>query len=82
MARFALPSLGIACTGPAMLHLCLQLLVCLSLAVRLLALARHLRHAWRGTPIPDAAGRRLAADFRGELRRRGLLSAPPLAQPD
>ena len=68
--------------GPAMLKLCLQLLVGVSLALRLLALARHLRHAWRGTPIPDAAGRRLAADFRAELRRRGLLSAPPLPQPD
>lgn len=65
-----------------MLHLCLQLLVVLSLALRLLALARHLRHAWRGSPLPDAGGRRLAADFRMELRRRGLLSSPPLARPD
>lgn len=65
-----------------MLHLCLQLLVAFSLAIRLLALARHLRHAWRGSPRPDPAGRQLAADFRTELRRRGLLSPPPLARPD
>lgn len=65
-----------------MLHLCLQLLVAVSLALRLVALGRHVRHAWRGSPIPDAAGRRLASDFRTELRRRGLLSTPPLGQPD
>ena len=60
-----------------MLKLCLQLLVCLSLLLRLVALGRHLRRAWHGDP-----GRRLAADFRAELRRRGLLNAPPLPQAD
>jgi hypothetical protein len=63
----------------AVLKLCLQLLVCLSLALRLLALWRHLRQAWRAPSAPEI---RLAADFRAELRRRGLLSSPPLAWPD
>ena len=65
-----------------MLKLCLQLLVCLSLALRLLALAAHLRRAWRGAPAPRAEGRALAQAFRQELRRRGQLPELPLPRPD
>jgi hypothetical protein len=79
MARFCVPSLKSARADLAVLKLCLQLLVCLSLALRLLALWRHLRQAWRA-PVPPENG--LAADFRAELRRRGLFSGPPLARPD
>jgi hypothetical protein len=47
------------------LKLCLQLLVCVVIALRVLALFDHLRRAW----IADS----LAGEFRRELRRRGLL---------
>ncbi len=65
-----------------MLKLCLQLLVCLSLALRLLGLAAHLRRAWRGAPPPRPEGKLLAQAFRQELRRRGQLPELPLARPD
>ncbi len=48
-----------------MLKLCLQLLVCVVIVLRALALFDQLRRAW----IADS----LAAEFRRELRRRGLL---------
>jgi hypothetical protein len=60
----------------------LQLLVCLSLALRLLALAAHLRRAWRGAPAARPEGRALALAFRQELRRRGQLPELPVARPD
>lgn len=47
------------------LKLCLQLLVCVVIVLRALALFDQLRRAW----IADS----LAAEFRRELRRRGLL---------
>ena len=65
-----------------MLKLCLQLLVCLSLALRLLALAAHLRRAGRGAPAARPEGRALALAFRQELRRRGQLPELPVARPD
>lgn len=68
--------------GSAVLKLCLQLLVCLSLALRLIALAAHLRRAWRGSPTPHGEGRALARAFRAELLRRGQLPAQPLAPSD
>lgn len=72
-----------------MLKLCLQLLVSVSIALRLLALGRHLRRAWlhdgRAAPGP-AAPSSPAAEFRRELRRRGLLlplpPSPAEAPPD
>jgi hypothetical protein len=61
------------------LKLCLQLLVCLTIALRCLALFGHLRRAW----LADARGHRsLAAEFRRELHRRGLLMSPPLRRTD
>jgi hypothetical protein len=51
------------------LKLCLQLLVCLTIGLRGLALFGHLRRVW----MADA----LASEFRRELRRRGLLMATP-----
>ena len=47
----------------------LQLLVCLTIALRCIALFGQLRRAW----IAD----RLAGEFQRELRRRGLLVATP-----
>jgi hypothetical protein len=88
MARRAPPSLIGPAPDPAVLKACLQLLVCLSLAVRLIALASHLRRAWQGSPPPQARGRApaagaaLAGAFRDELRRRGLLADLPLRRPD
>jgi hypothetical protein len=52
------------------LKLCLQLLVCLTLGLRAVALFGQLRRAW----MADA----LAAEFRRELRRRGLLMPTPV----
>ena len=52
-----------------MLKLSLQLLVCLTIGLRGLALFGHLRRVW----MADA----LASEFRRELRRRGLLMATP-----
>ena len=52
-----------------MLKLTLQLLVCLTIGLRCLALFGHLRRAW------IAEG--LSAEFHRELRRRGLLIATP-----
>jgi hypothetical protein len=64
------------------LKFCLQLLFFLSLAVRVVALARHLRRAWRGSPPPLSSGNLLAQAFQRELRRRGQLLDLPLSQPD
>lgn len=52
-----------------MLKLCLQLLVCVTIALRCLAIFGHLRKLW----MADG----LAGEFRRELRRRGLLMTPP-----
>ncbi|MFN5118220.1 MAG: hypothetical protein ACK5FE_09140 [Cyanobacteriota bacterium] len=61
-----------------MTRLCLQLLVIAILSARTLALVRQLRRHW-------GSDDRLADDpahaFRRELRRRGLLSAPPRLPP-
>jgi hypothetical protein len=51
------------------LKLTLQLLVCLTITLRCMALFGQLRRAW----IAD----RLAGEFQRELRRRGLLVATP-----
>ena len=51
------------------LKLTLQLLVCLTIALRCVALFGHLRRAW----IADG----LAGEFQRELRRRGLLISSP-----
>jgi hypothetical protein len=53
------------------LKLCLQLLVCLTIVLRALMLFGHLRRLWRDE------GHTLAAEFRHELRRRGLLTTVP-----
>jgi hypothetical protein len=53
------------------LKICLQLLVCVTIAMRLLMLFNQLRRAWR------QEGHSLAAEFQSELRRRGLLSGLP-----
>lgn len=74
------------------LKLCLQLLVGLSIGLRLLALGRQLRRVWLHDGLPAShPGQRsgLAGDFRRELQRRGLLTPlpptpagpPPDAQP-
>jgi hypothetical protein len=59
-----------------MLKLCLQLLVGLSIGLRLLALGRQLRRVWLhdGRPAQRSG---LAGDFRRELQRRGLLTPLP-----
>jgi hypothetical protein len=65
-----------------MLKFCLQLLVCLSLGLRMVTLVAHLRRAWRAAPAPRPEGRALAQAFRQELQRRGQLPGLPLAPPD
>ncbi len=62
-----------------MLKLCLQLLVCLTITFRCLALFGRLRRAWLADSLPPA---NLAAVFRRELRRRGLLMSPPVPHSD
>jgi hypothetical protein len=52
----------------------LQLLVCLTIGLRCMALFNQLRRAW----VADA----LAVEFRRELRRRGLLVATPSSRSD
>ena len=59
----------------AVLKLCLQLLVCLTIAMRALMLFGHLRRLWR------EEGHSLASEFRHELRRRGLLAPLPRISP-
>lgn len=54
-----------------MLKIFLQVLVCITIALRLLMLFNQLRRAWR------EEGHTLAAEFQLELRRRGLLSSLP-----
>ena len=62
-----------------MLKICLQLLVCLLLALRALAVIGSLRRAWLGHSRREPA---LAAQFQQELRRRGLLLSPPISEID
>jgi len=52
----------------------LQVLVCFTIGLRCMALFDQLRRAW----IADG----LAAEFRRELRRRGLLVASPSSRGD
>ncbi|MFM7312837.1 MAG: hypothetical protein ACKO0M_06680 [Cyanobium sp.] len=54
-----------------MLNLCLQLLVCITIALRAFMVFGQLRRLWR------EEGHTLAAEFRHELRRRGLLAPLP-----
>lgn len=58
-----------------MLKLCLQLLVCLTIALRALMLFAYLRRLWR------QEGHSLASEFHHELRRRGLLAPLPRISP-
>jgi hypothetical protein len=51
------------------LKLSLQLLVCVTIVLRCMAIFGHLRKLW----MADG----LAGEFRRELRRRGLLMTPP-----
>jgi hypothetical protein len=53
------------------LKICLQLLVCITIALRAFMLFGHLRRLWRDE------GHSLATEFRHELRRRGLLAPLP-----
>lgn len=62
-----------------MLKLTLQVLFCLTVSLRFAALFGHLSQAWRAE---RRSPRGLAAEFRRELRRRGLLVAPPLSRGD
>ncbi len=62
-----------------MLKICLQVLVCLLLAMRMAAIFGHLRRAWLGDSRREPA---LAAQFRQELRRRGLVLTLPIAEID
>ncbi|MDM7952675.1 MAG: hypothetical protein QUV07_05595 [Cyanobium sp. CZS 25K] len=57
-----------------MLKLCLQVLVCVTIVLRCMVIFGHLRKIW----MADG----LAAEFRRELRRRGLLMPPPLRPGD
>lgn len=57
-----------------MLKLCLQVLVCVTIALRCLVIFSHLRRFW----MADG----LAGEFRHELRRRGLLMTPPALPSD
>ena len=57
-----------------MLKICLQLLVLITLALRGFMLFGQLRRLWR------EEGHSLAAEFRHELRRRGLLAPLPRSQ--
>jgi hypothetical protein len=59
---------------PGVLKPILQLLVCVTIGLRCLALFDQLRRAW----IADG----LAAEFRRELRRRGLLVVTPSPRAD
>jgi len=61
------------------LKLFLQGLVLLTIAFRFLALFTHLRRAWQSDARP---GDGLAAEFRRELQRRGLLIVLPFPQAD
>jgi hypothetical protein len=55
--------------------LCLQVVFCLTIGLRVLLIFGYLRRAWQGEGRRE---RSLAAEFRQELRRRGLLmSLPP-----
>ncbi|MCX5957934.1 MAG: hypothetical protein NTW51_16440 [Cyanobacteria bacterium] len=57
-----------------MLKSILQLLVCLTIGLRCMALFDQLRRAW----MTDG----LSVEFRRELRRRGLLVATPSPRSD
>jgi hypothetical protein len=56
------------------LKLCLQVLVCVTIALRFMVIFGHLRKLW----MADG----LAGEFRRELRRRGLLMTPPARPSD
>lgn len=60
--------------APTVLKLCLQVLVCVTIALRCMVIFGHLRKLW----MADG----LAGEFRRELRRRGLLMAPPVLPGD
>lgn len=66
-----------AAESTAVLKSCLQLLVVLLLALRLRSLCRCVLRS-----LHDRGSDRLAADFRRELRRRGLFMASPLRSTD
>ena len=57
-----------------MLKLCLQVVFCLTIGLRLRLIFADLRRAWQGDGRRE---RSLAAEFRQELRRRGLLMSLP-----
>ncbi len=57
-----------------MLKTCLQVIVCFTIAMRVLVIFGHLRRVWRWDGRRDLS---LAAQFRQELRRRGLLLPMP-----
>lgn len=59
---------------PIVLKHGLQVVVCITLSLRRLLLVSRLRHLWMAQ-CPD-----LAAEFRQELRRRGLLTSLPRSQ--
>lgn len=59
---------------PGVLKSILQILVCLTIGLRCMALFDQLRRAW----VADG----LAVEFRRELRRRGLLVATPSPRSD
>ena len=57
-----------------MLKICLQVIVCFTIAMRVLMFFSHLRRLWRWDGRRDLS---LAAQFRRELGRRGLLLPVP-----
>ncbi len=57
-----------------MLKICLQVFVCVTIALRVLMILGHLRRVWRWDGRRELS---LAAQFRQELRRRGLLQPVP-----
>lgn len=61
-------------SGPV-LKICLQCLVCTTIVLRAVMLFGQLRRLWR------EEGHSLAAEFRHELRRRGLLAPRPRSTP-
>jgi len=59
------------------LKICLQVLVCLTIAMRALVVFGHLRRAWQRDRRREPS---LSAQFRQELRRRGLLLPLPVPE--
>ncbi|MFZ0406604.1 MAG: hypothetical protein WAM11_00620 [Cyanobium sp.] len=60
-----------------MLKICLQVLVCFTIALRVSVIFGHLRRTWQHDGRRDPS---LAAQFRQELRRRGLLLSLPVPE--